>query len=113
MPREKPRAIGRDHWIEILRSTGVQTGQSRLHYVKEFEEIADARMPYGFASCRFQFMLRRADARLVARPAFQVSKKRGADRDRNDDGGETANCVLRDVWIGREGRSKTSSLERR
>ena len=85
MPREKPRAIGRDHWIEILRSTGVQTGQSRLHYVKEFEEIADARMPYGFASCRFQFMLRRADARLVARPAFQVSKKRGADRDRTDD----------------------------
>ena len=24
----------RDHWIEILRSTGVQTGQSRLHNVK-------------------------------------------------------------------------------
>ena len=25
----------RDHWIEILRSTGVQTGQSRLHYERE------------------------------------------------------------------------------
>jgi hypothetical protein len=25
----------RDHWIEIFRSTGVQTGQSRLHNVKE------------------------------------------------------------------------------
>jgi hypothetical protein len=29
--RRRTQDMERDHWIEILRSTGVQTGQSRLH----------------------------------------------------------------------------------
>ena len=33
--RRRTQDMERDHWIEILRSTGVQTGQSRLHYVRE------------------------------------------------------------------------------
>ena len=35
----------RDHWIEILRSTGVQTGQSRLHYEREQNARAGDRSP--------------------------------------------------------------------
>ena len=33
--RRRTQDMERDHWIEILRSTGVQTGQSRLHYERE------------------------------------------------------------------------------
>ena len=33
--RRRTQGMKRDHWIEILRSTGVQTGQSRLHYERE------------------------------------------------------------------------------
>ena len=41
--RRRTQDMERDHWIEILRSTGVQTGQSRLHYVRE--QNADGRGP--------------------------------------------------------------------
>jgi hypothetical protein len=34
MPGKEPRTWNAIIWIEILRSTGVQTGQSRLHNVK-------------------------------------------------------------------------------
>ena len=43
--RRRTQDMERDHWIEILRSTGVQTGQSRLHYVREQNARAGDRSP--------------------------------------------------------------------
>jgi hypothetical protein len=40
----------RDHWIEILRSTGVQTGQSRLHFSKNHQEPEREQQAHGRAN---------------------------------------------------------------
>ena len=73
MPREKlKKGMKRDHWIEILRSTGVQTGQSRLHNVKEIEH---ARASAPAAHSKLIFPSR----------TFAFDLAGGADRDRTDD----------------------------
>src|SRR5882672_3668799 len=90
MPREKPRAIGRDHWIEILRSTGVQTGQSRLHYVKEIRgnrtRANAVRLRCISISVHCSVVTdARLMARLPSRSPRSGAKAGGADRIRTDD----------------------------
>jgi hypothetical protein len=72
----------RDHWIEIFRSTGVQTGQSRLHNVKiqcharALERARMAKHGYSVANLRVVWLASRAVA---------AARAGGADRDRTDD----------------------------
>ena len=70
-------------WIEILRSTGVQTGQSRLHNVK----IAEKRARLSGANALFETDDPSTDSDCLIRMACRAvaAKAGGADRDRTDD----------------------------
>ena len=71
----------RDHWIEILRSTGVQTGQSRLHYEREQNARAGDHEVQRHA---FQLCCS-VDERLLLIRLRTIPGFGGADRDRTDD----------------------------
>jgi hypothetical protein len=52
--RRRTQDMERDHWIEILRSTGVQTGQSRLHCGKSRMQAKIRRSLPAYALCLFR-----------------------------------------------------------
>ena len=79
--RRRTQDMERDHWIEILRSTGVQTGQSRLHYERERTARQGSERPDATQSN--VFVPSTNDLRLIADLA--LAQAGGADRDRTDD----------------------------
>ena len=105
MPREKPRAIGRDHWIEILRSTGVQTGQSRLHYVKENSRKSHTR-ECRTASLHFDFnlVLRRYGRAIDG--SLAEPKRRIEPRLRPLGFGVAPSQLRREGWWSRSGSNR-------
>jgi hypothetical protein len=63
--RRRTQDMERDHWIEILRSTGVQTGQSRLHCGKEQDAGKDQEIRPAYALCLFRRGMLRSMLALV------------------------------------------------
>jgi hypothetical protein len=71
----------RDHWIEIFRLTGVQTGQSRLHNVRDQNtEYRDRNDP----AVRIQTCVFPSSVFSYLNSVFCLLAG-GADRDRTDD----------------------------
>ena len=102
--RRRTQDMERDHWIEILRSTGVQTGQSRLHFVREQNATQRiARIPQAMHSK----LCCSVDERLRLIPGFG-----GADRDRTDDL-KLAKLALSQLSYGPSGRQNTDVRPRK